>query len=112
MYLDEDHSLGLGMINEAKRFNVAITRAKQGLVVIGNPRTLQNDNSWNAFMNFCWRNRLWEEDSVGQRLTDGKMGSELTHVTAWAPSDEATPPYISSLEVGLIYRRSWMVVLP
>ena len=104
LYLDEDHAQGLGMINEARRFNVAMTRAKLGLVVIGNPRTLNNDNSWNAFINFCWRNRLWEEDSEGQRLTDGKMGSDLTHVNAWTPSDEIVPPYISSLEVGLIYK--------
>ena len=104
LYLDEDRAQGLGMINEARRFNVAITRAKLGLVVIGNPRTLQIDNSWNAFMNFCWRNRLWEEDSEGQRLNDGKMDSELAHVNAWTPSNEIVPPYISSLEVGLIYK--------
>lgn len=36
-----------------QRFNVAITRAKALLIVIGNPNILQHDDSWREFIKFC-----------------------------------------------------------
>lgn len=103
-YVVEDLAAGLGMINEAKRFNVAMTRAKEGLVVIGNPWILYKDNSWNAFIKFCWRHGLWEDDLEDQQATKGGVGDEARGADAWAPSDEVTPPYISSLERGMVYK--------
>jgi helicase MOV-10 len=59
-FLDQDRARGLGIMHEPKRFNVAITRAKQGLVVIGNPDLLGKDPFWETFLNFCRRNSLWD----------------------------------------------------
>ena len=39
--------------------NVAITRAKELLVVIGNGALLQRDPYWKAFLAFTIRNKLW-----------------------------------------------------
>jgi helicase MOV-10 len=59
-FIENDIAKGLGVIHEPKRFNVALTRAKQGLIVIGNPAVLEKDSDWRAFLGFCQRNRLYE----------------------------------------------------
>ncbi|KAJ3321096.1 hypothetical protein HDU76_000148 [Blyttiomyces sp. JEL0837] len=48
---DVFHSLGF--LKNAKRFNVAVSRAKQLLVVIGNPMVLNQDRHWAAFLKYC-----------------------------------------------------------
>lgn len=58
-FLEQDKARGWGVVHEPKRFNVALTRAKHGLIVIGNPDVLQLDDDWRAFMDFCNRNGLW-----------------------------------------------------
>ena len=40
------------------RMNVAITRAKELLVVIGNGALLQRDPYWKSFLQFTFRNKL------------------------------------------------------
>lgn len=36
----------IGFLNSARRINVALTRAKHGLIIIGNKRTLSSDPTW------------------------------------------------------------------
>jgi helicase MOV-10 len=57
-FIDQDLAKGLGVIHEPKRFNVALTRAKEGLIVVGNPDVLKQDKNWTAFLAFCARNDL------------------------------------------------------
>ncbi|EME83266.1 uncharacterized protein MYCFIDRAFT_116328, partial [Pseudocercospora fijiensis CIRAD86] len=54
-FIDQDIARGLGVIHEPRRFNVALTRAKEGLVVIGNPDVLDLDENWASFLAFCKR---------------------------------------------------------
>jgi helicase MOV-10 len=61
-FLNQDRARGLGIIHEPKRFNVALTRAQQGLVVIGNPEVLDKDPVWHTFLDFCRRNQLWDNE--------------------------------------------------
>lgn len=61
-FLEQDLARGFGVIHEPKRYNVALTRAKQGLIVIGNPVVLQQDENWRGFLSFCYRNGLWDGD--------------------------------------------------
>ncbi len=101
-FLDDDRMRGVGIVNEAKRFNVALTRAKQGLIVIGNPHVLAVDCNWRAFLAFCRRNGLWRDDgaAAGGGLDDGggRRGEE------WFSGEvDATPAYISRLETGLVF---------
>ena len=52
--VDKKHQLGF--MSNPKRFNVAITRAKALLVVIGNPFTLAHDEHWRSLLDHCRNN--------------------------------------------------------
>ncbi|XP_053562625.1 helicase MOV-10 [Bombina bombina] len=52
-YVKFDEDFNLGFLNNPKRFNVAITRAKALLILVGNPIVLQKDPNWSRFLKFC-----------------------------------------------------------
>uniref|UniRef100_A0A669EL22 RNA helicase n=1 Tax=Oreochromis niloticus TaxID=8128 RepID=A0A669EL22_ORENI len=45
-YAEIDKKFNLGFVKNEKRFNVAVTRAKALLIVVGNPRILETDSTW------------------------------------------------------------------
>ncbi|KAM6981807.1 putative helicase mov-10-B.2 [Tautogolabrus adspersus] len=52
-YLEIDQKFNLGFVKNEKRFNVAVTRAKALLIVVGNPRVLNTDPTWARFIQYC-----------------------------------------------------------
>lgn len=63
------------MIHESKRWNVAMTRAKELLLVVGNAETLMVDPNWRSFYLFCVRNGAYQGPKIGlgmgRGLSDG-----------------------------------------
>ncbi|KAK2898645.1 hypothetical protein Q8A67_010063 [Cirrhinus molitorella] len=48
-----DENFSIGFLKNEKRFNVAVTRAKSLLIMVGNPIILQTDPTWGRFIKYC-----------------------------------------------------------
>ncbi|KAG6856540.1 hypothetical protein H0H87_003359 [Tephrocybe sp. NHM501043] len=75
-FLEEDKVKGLGLVFEKKRMNVAITRAKELLVVVGNGSILKRDPYWKGFLEFSIRNKLY----VGPELDLEMYGNYVSRL--------------------------------
>lgn len=51
--LQNDFRHRIGFLKNHKRFNVAVTRAKALLIIVGNPYTLRSDSCWKRLLNLC-----------------------------------------------------------
>ncbi|KAG1963131.1 helicase MOV-10 [Pimephales promelas] len=84
-YVQMDQDFNIGFLSNEKRFNVAMTRAKALLIVVGNPVILSKDPTWQRFIRYCeleqgntgfdYKDAEGEEDVVS-RLASLKISSE------------------------------------
>lgn len=81
-----DQERGLGVIDEPRRFNMAMTRAMEGFIVVGDASTLvcTGDASWRNLIAFCGRNGLVEgelgkieEQMEGWDVKEGRLERAL-----------------------------------
>jgi helicase MOV-10 len=72
-FVQRDVELCRGVIHQPQLMNVSLTRAKQGLIVIGNADLLSEDTLWLPFLQFCARNGLHNPG----HLALGDIGSGL-----------------------------------
>lgn len=49
----------MGVFGQPKQANVAMTRAKNLYIVVGDPDAMWDDPCWRQFLRFCFRNGLW-----------------------------------------------------
>eukprot|EP00062_Callorhinchus_milii_P006769 gi/632947662/ref/XP_007889162.1/ PREDICTED: putative helicase Mov10l1 isoform X2 [Callorhinchus milii] len=66
--MSEDARYVLGFLSSPKRFNVAITRAKALLIVVGNPHILIKDPCWSALLEYCVVNNAYVGCDLPQEL--------------------------------------------
>lgn len=51
------NTANLGFLSNKRRLNVAITRAKGLLIVVGDPNLLSRDEHWRLFIKYCMDNQ-------------------------------------------------------
>lgn len=82
-----DDKFNIGFLKNEKRFNVAVTRAKALLIMVGNPIILRTDEIWGRFMNYCIQEggytgyditHLEETDVIAERLLSLNIRQEIT----------------------------------
>ncbi|KAI1296879.1 Regulator of nonsense transcripts 1 [Halotydeus destructor] len=52
---------GIGFLNDPRRLNVALTRARYGIIVVGNPKVLSKQPLWNHLLTFYKENKVLVE---------------------------------------------------
>ncbi|KAF9457917.1 P-loop containing nucleoside triphosphate hydrolase protein [Collybia nuda] len=58
-FVEYDLRHTLGFVANPRRFNVAVTRAKALLIVVGDPQVLSLDPLWRSFLNYVHSNNGW-----------------------------------------------------
>jgi len=106
---------GLGFVADWRRMNVAMTRARRGLVVVGHAETLARDTqAWGPWLRWIREERLHSGAPLPSKLPDfgeppdweAKVANELK--ASWAPARDAQAPTSqhSTVSIGGLAGRS------
>ena len=49
----------IGFLKDRRRLNVALTRAKRGMIVLGHTKTLRQDGTWRAWLDWAEERNLF-----------------------------------------------------
>lgn len=80
----------VGFLRNEKRLNVALTRAKALLIIIGNASTLQKCSIWNKFITYCYENHSIVGDvlSLNQSAAINEKNAEKEEIPENVEEDE------------------------
>lgn len=88
-FVEFDLKYTLGFVANPRRFNVAVTRAKALLIVIGDPNVLSLDPLWRSFLNYVHLNGGWAGPGPTWDTTEtvDESGEYDQHIRAAAMTD-------------------------
>jgi len=58
-FVPSDINRNSGLFQQPKRVNVALTRAQDLLIVVGNPKVMTKDPLWSVWLDYCREHGLW-----------------------------------------------------
>ncbi|EEF49717.1 ATP-dependent helicase NAM7, putative [Ricinus communis] len=64
---DFERTYCLGFLSNPKRFNVAVTRARSLLIIVGNPHIISKDPYWEEILWYCVDNNSYQGCSLPER---------------------------------------------
>jgi helicase MOV-10 len=108
-HLSHDLKYNLGFVANEKRFNVAVTRAKALLVVIGSPRVLATDKkNWLPFLQYCRDHGSWMGQEWDEHEHDDADGGDAILDNEWEvvnrPGDDTDTNMVEQQAFGFINR--------
>jgi superfamily I DNA and/or RNA helicase len=90
-FVPSDVDRRIGVFRQEKQSNVALTRAEQMQIVVGNPNIMAADPVWKQWLWFCLRNGLWYGDEGNTRTAFEKIDQLPTFPTLRPGSMEQKP---------------------
>lgn len=94
--LERDLRSGIGLIKQPRRMNVALTRAKELLIVVANPRLLELDLPWQAWLAFCRRHGTYRGEKAMKNGPEAKALPISSLEAAYRLRDKDMPSLGSS----------------
>ena len=70
----------IGFLGSKRRLNVAITRSRNGLIIIGNPQTLKISETWGAFLEHCEKEQVMVEGPETLKLLHTRTENEISEM--------------------------------
>ena len=71
---------GLGFVRDLRRLNVALTRARHALYIVGNHATLRQSATWSALIDDA------TERGVSCEVTEASMRASPREILKWVPA--------------------------
>ncbi|KAJ3409586.1 hypothetical protein HDV05_004330 [Chytridiales sp. JEL 0842] len=98
-FIQDDLKSNIGLIKSPARLNVAMTRAKSLLVVIGNPHCLAVDPLWQAYLSFYVRNNCYVGCSLPLSILEATTNtpSSNTAITTTDSTETSTSATTATL---------------
>jgi len=90
-----------GLMSSPQRFNVAITRAKALLVIIGDPNALWEDDSWRALLEYAVKNHGYR--GCAHPLASEGAGEDVVETMAALITQAAQRTLLGSANVAAMY---------
>ncbi|XP_047440152.1 putative helicase mov-10-B.1 isoform X2 [Mugil cephalus] len=91
-YVKMDQDFNIGFLSNEKRFNVAMTRARSLLIVVGNPVILNKDPTWEKFISYCVKEKGYTgfdfRDAEGEEEIVSRLATLKISVASECPAPE------------------------